>query len=46
MSGLEVESILERLELGVSEDSGIMGALKIRTGFWGILYYGHNKEPP
>ena len=23
-----------------------MRALKIRIGFWGILYYNHNKEPP
>ena len=22
------------------------GALKMRIGFWGPLYYNHNKEPP
>ena len=23
-----------------------IGALIIRIGFWGILYYSYNKEPP
>ena len=23
-----------------------IGALIIRIGFWGILYYNYNKEPP
>ena len=23
-----------------------VGALIIRTGFWGLLYYIYNKEPP
>ena len=23
-----------------------IGALIIRIGFWGLLYYNHNKEPP
>ena len=25
--------------------AGNIGALKIRIGFWGILYHSHNKEP-
>ena len=27
-------------------DMGNIGALIIRIGFWGILYYTYNKEPP
>ena len=25
---------------------GNIGALIVRIGFWGILYYNHKKEPP
>ena len=31
--------------LALTVDTNI-GASIIRTGFWGPLYYNHNKEPP
>ena len=27
-------------------EHGAIGALLIRIGFWGALYYNYNKEPP
>ena len=32
--------------MGVSSANYNIGALAIRIGFWGLLYYNYNKEPP
>ena len=35
------------LVVGFDKGDGVnVGALIIRIGFWGSLYYNHNKEPP
>ena len=46
-------AVLERLQFsgvqGLAHALGMqhnIGALVIRTGFWGSLYYTHKKEPP